>query len=547
MRRGWSVAAATVLAVAGFVVEFDVSSHVALATGPVTTGRIAAGDKHTCVIRDDAQVWCWGDDSFGQLGSSSFGGSYSETPIHTSGFGGRTPVQVAAGANHTCALMSDGTVWCWGSGGYIQLGDPSGTTSLDPVQVSLGTTVSSIAVGGNTSCAVTTAGNVLCWGRNNKGQIGNGTTQLSGGVTPVQLSAIPTSFTLRHLELGGQHSCATSTAGAVWCWGYANKLQLGNTANSTTDQSTPVQTDSLGSTAASVSAGTDYSCALTTGGTVMCWGNNANGQLGRGSATPATSAAPTAVSVGSNVAVVSAGNSHACVVTTAGAALCWGLGSSGQVGSNSFTGTQATPTAVTGLSSGVVDIASGGSHTCALLDTGNVTCWGLDDAGQTGQADLTNRATPTVVAGLPATTTTTSTTTTLAPATTLPATTVPGTTPVTSPVATLATSSTSTTTTLLTSTTTSATAAATTSKSSVLTVRRGRSLTAARLAAAVGVAIPRGSRGKLRLSIVSGARACGFVGSSVRGLRLGTCRVAVTLIPKKGRTTTRHVTVRVSR
>ena len=442
--------------------------------------------------------------------------------------------------------MSDGTVWCWGSGGYIQLGDPSGTTSLDPVQVSLGTTVSSIAVGGNTSCAVTTAGNVLCWGRNNKGQIGNGTTQLSGGVTPVQLSAIPTSFTLRHLELGGQHSCATSTAGAVWCWGYANKLQLGNTANSTTDQSTPVQTDSLGSTAASVSAATDYSCALTTGGTVMCWGNNANGQLGRGSATPATSAAPTAVSVGSNVAVVSAGNSHACVVTTAGAALCWGLGSSGQVGSNSFTGTQATPTAVTGLSSGVVDIASGGSHTCALLDTGNVTCWGLDDAGQTGQADLTNRATPTVVAGLPATTTTT-TTTTLAPATTLPATTVPGTTPVTSPVATLATSSTSTTTTLLTSTTTSATAAATTSKSSVLTVRRGRSLTAARLAAAVGVAIPRGSRGKLRLSIVSGARACGFVGSSVRGLRLGTCRVAVILIPKKGRTTTRHVTVRVSR
>ena len=502
---------------------------------------------------------CWGDNQFGQLGDSAFPDSTSNTPVATSGFGGRTPVQLAAGRNHTCARMSDGTVWCWGDNTYLQLGSGVGTYA-NPVQVSLGASATSVSAGGNMSCA-RTAVQLVCWGRNNKGQLGRGFVQSNSGMSLDIVPAVPGTFDTSSVSAGTEHTCAASAAGEVWCWGEGGRLQLGNTTNSGS-QNTPQRTDALGDTAVQVTTGAQFSCARLTGGSVWCWGDNQSGQLGRGSTSPSSSSAPTAVAGTGNVSVLSAGGKHACTVTTAGAVRCWGANASGQVGDASFVDAY-SPKDVTGVSGTAVDVAAGGTHTCAVTQTGAVQCWGDNTFGQLGTGDNTSRNAATAVTGLATIYTTTTVAPTVPPTspTTVPATTVPAT---TVPATTLP-PSTITTTVLVTSTTPTnglpgngsaatttlpvaqSSAARTGAPANILTVRIGRTLTAARIAGATGLAIPRGSQGRLRLSIISGSRSCRFAGTSVRGTARGTCTVRALLIPRRGATVVRSVTVKVVR
>lgn len=524
-----------------------------LAATPGATGQIVAGVGHTCVIARDNRVMCWGDNQFGQLGDSAFPDSTSTAPVATSGFGGRTPVQLAAGRNHTCARMSDGTVWCWGGGGYNELANGA-VGSGDPVQVPLGASATSVSAGGNMSCA-RTAAQLVCWGRNNKGQLGLGTTQANSGVAPTAVPAVPGTFDTSSVTAGTEHTCAASTAGEVWCWGEGGRLQLGNNTNSTVDQSTPQRTDALGDTAVHVAAGAEFSCARLAGGSVWCWGDNQSGQLGRGSTSPSSSSAPTAVAGTGNVSVLSAGGRHACTVTAPGAVRCWGANASGQVGDASFVDAY-SPKDVTGVIGTAVDVAAGGTHTCAVTQTGAVQCWGDNTYGQLGTGDNTSRNAATAVSGLATIYTTTTVAPTTAPATTT-ATTAPATTQ--APATTTTTSTTPiesttpgnsstgagspTTTTAL----AQSPAARTGAPASILTVRIGRTLTAARIAGATGLSIPRGSQGRLRLSITSGSRNCRFAGTSVRGTARGTCTVRALLIPRRGATVVRSVTVKVVR
>jgi hypothetical protein len=357
---------------------------------------------------------------------------------------------------------------------------------------------------------------------------------------------VPGTFDPVALAGGFEHTCAASAVGEVWCWGEAGRLQLGNAVNSTVDQSSPLRTDALGDTALSVSAGDEFSCARVVGGTVWCWGDNQSGQLGRGSTSPPSSVTPTAVAGTGNVSVLSAGGLHACTVSTAGALRCWGRNNKGQLGLGS-TSDSYTPATVTVAGGTVADVASGALHTCAVLNTGAVQCWGDNQFGQLGTGDMTDRTAPVSVASLPAvyTTTTAEPSTTVAPTTVPPATTP--TTTVPSTTAPPATTVPPVTNTAGQSTQPASNAASTGSRTGVLTVRRGRTLTAARIAGATGLSIPRGSQGRLRLSIVSGAGRCRFAGTSVRGTAVGTCRVRAVLIRTKGPTLVRTVTVRVVR
>ncbi len=543
--------AAFVSAAIGVAVTVDVARPAAR----LATDRVALGDEHTCVIKDDGTVWCFGGNSDYQLGNSSYLSSDSTTPVQIAGFGvGRTAVKIAAGERHTCALLDNGTVWCWGYNGSNELGSGGGTQA-NPVQVplGLGVTASDVFAGGRVSCALTSDNRLTCWGQNHKGQIGNGTTQVNGGVAPTAVSNIPTSFVPSQVDPGGRHVCAAATSGAVWCWGDDDRHQLGTAADGAIAVNVPGQADTV-TNAASVATGLEYSCAVGADNTVACWGRNQLGQLGRGSVTPATSAAPTAVTVGAPVAKVAAGKAFACALTTAGAVWCWGDNVAGQVGDANAASPRTSAVQVSGLGGRAVDVVAGGSHACAVLSTGDVRCWGDNSFGQLGMGggDYGNRDAPATVATLSVTAATTT-----VPSTS-PATSPPTTVPVTAPTSTVAqssdttavTTSTSPTTTVVgATTTTSPVAALTTSASPSLrvTVRRGRSASAATIAKAAGLAIPRKSQGTMRISIVSGTSRCTFVGSSVRGRSVGTCRVRVLLVPKTGRTVSRTVTVSVVR
>ena len=199
------------------------------------------------------------------------------------------------------------------------------------------------------------------------------------------------------IAAGADHTCALTTAGGVVCWGFNFNGALGD--GTTTNRWTPTPVSGLGSGVAAVAAGGYHTCALTTAGGVLCWGANGQGALGDGTTTRRLT--PTPVSgLGSGVAAVTAGYGHTCALTTGGSALCWGDNQFGQLGDGTTTH-RLTPTAVSGPLSGVMAVAAGAYafFTCAQTAGGGVVCWGDNFNGALGDGTTTSRSVPTQVVG----------------------------------------------------------------------------------------------------------------------------------------------------
>ena len=219
------------------------------------SNKIASGANHNCAILDDGSVSCWGYNGQGQLGDGTT--TSRNTPTQTSSLGtDRTAVAITAGSDHTCAILDDGSVSCWGYNGYGRLGDGTTTNRNTPTQTSsLGTDRTAVAItaGAYHTCAILDDGSVSCWGWNNHGQLGDGTN--TDRNTPTQTSSLGTDRTAVAITVGTFHTCAILDDGSVSCWGYNGYGQLGD--GTTTDRNTPTQTSSLGTdrTAVAITAG----------------------------------------------------------------------------------------------------------------------------------------------------------------------------------------------------------------------------------------------------------------------------------------------------
>ena len=351
---------------------------------------VTASYRHTCALTDAGDIKCWGRNNKGQLGDGTT--LSKSTPVNVSGLISDV-IAVAAGIDHTCALTDAGGVKCWGGNSFGQLGDGTTSDKSIPVSVSgLSSGIIAIAASVYETCALTDAGGVKCWGLNDHGQLGDGTTVNKS--IPVNVSGLSSGVIA--IVAGGFHTCAITSAGSIKCWGLNDHGQLGD--GTTSDKSIPVNISGLSSGVIAIAAGQDHTCAVTSGGGAKCWGVNDHGQLGDG--TLINRSIPVKVSgLDSGMVVVAAGVNHTCALNDSGGLKCWGVNDHGQLGDGT-TGNKSTPVNVSGLSSGVIAISAGWSHSCALSSAGSVKCWGFNEYGQLGDGTTGNKSTPVNVLGL---------------------------------------------------------------------------------------------------------------------------------------------------
>jgi len=309
-------------------------------TGGLAFAAISDGQQHICGVTTGGAAYCWGVNFDGQLGD---GGTDSSTgPVLVSG--GLTFTAVSAGIYHTCGLATGGAIYCWGNNYSGALGNGTAGTYVNstPAAVSGDLTFVAVTASYEHTCGLTATGAAYCWGDNGAGELGTGDTILStvpvpvtGGLSFVALSA------------GYAHGCGLTQSGAAYCWGNNGAGEIGH--GTTTRSLSPVAV-SGGLTFASISAGEDYTCGVTTGGVAYCWGDNNYGQLGNSANlfTHNPNPVPLPVSGGLTFQTVSAGYLHTCGVTTAGSVYCWGDNSEGELGNGSLMGGSVTPVLVSG-------------------------------------------------------------------------------------------------------------------------------------------------------------------------------------------------------
>lgn len=248
---------------------------------PVNLGATAisvtAGAVHTCAALTGGAVKCWGQNSSGQLGDNTT--TLRTSPVSVVGLGGAA-VAVSAGDGFSCALLDDGSVKCWGGNARGQIGDGTTTQRNTPVAVTgLGGVARAITSGGSHTCALMTDDTIRCWGWNSSGELGDGTrTQRN---TPVSVAGLV--GTPRLVSAGVPHTCALMTDASIQCWGGNTFGGLGD--GTAVQRLVPVSVSSLGGTPTTFSAGQAnpfHTCAVLAGGTVRCWGDNGSGKLGDG-------------------------------------------------------------------------------------------------------------------------------------------------------------------------------------------------------------------------------------------------------------------------
>jgi len=304
--------------------------------------QFSAGFKHACAVTTAGGVRCFGADDVGQIGDGTIGGGVPNDSIPTpvTPIGLASGVRAVGGGNlHTCAVMATGTVKCWGSNQLGQLGSGTiGTNNPTPTDVPGLTNAIAVAAGYYHTCVLTGTGGVKCWGNDQFGQLGDGTVgetvgpgAPNGRLTPADVQGLTSGVVA--IEAGQVHTCALTDTGAMKCWGNDNRGQLGDaTIGTPSNNPVPNTVSGLGSGVIGIAAHLgEFSCALKSDGTVSCWGFDNFGQLGDGTADPSR-ATPATVAGLSGIVDIATGELHACAIDGQGKVSCWGSSSDGQIG-----------------------------------------------------------------------------------------------------------------------------------------------------------------------------------------------------------------------
>ncbi|MCA9704407.1 MAG: DUF4215 domain-containing protein [Myxococcales bacterium] len=332
----------------------------------------SSGEEHNCAVRVGGSAWCWGDNSQTQMGPNSMGITDEHLPLEVPGM--PALVDIGAGYDHNCALDVAGAVWCWGDNTNRQLGHGGADTVDSPtpqvVPMPGGLTVIDLGMGDDHSCVVLSDNTVACWGDDDNGQLGDGTSGTDSGDAAV----VPGLVAVLDVEGGDDHTCARDDLGQLWCWGDNIDGQLGNGA--TTDSPNPVLVP-LPAAVDDVSLGADFTCALLANETVYCWGEGSDFRLANGDLVDSTSPALVLDLPAVNLVDIEVGGRGVCVVSSTGQRYCWGYSETGLLGIAPLNQLSPAPVTFSGpLQELVVSPAEYRGVLCGILPGGTVECSG---------------------------------------------------------------------------------------------------------------------------------------------------------------------------
>lgn len=339
---------------------------------------VGVGEHHACALLSDGSIDCWGRNDRGQLGDGTK--VQSTAPVSVKGLSAPA-TKLVLGNDYTCAVLSTGHLACWGANSNGKLGDGTTVDRPTPQNVAGLSSVTSASASAH-ACAILTSGALKCWGANSHGEIGDGT--LVDSPQPAAVNGL--SSGVKSVALGGGRSCALLTNGTVKCWGFNESGQVGD--GTKLNRPTPVDVVSPSTGATDLSVGWLHTCVLAAG-TVKCRGYNGWGALGDGSFDDdwSWSAGESSVtSLGTDAAAVNASLYHSCAIrASSSGVVCWGGNNWGQLGDGTQTN-QSAPRPVNGLTAPVKSLGVGTNSNCALLASGEVKCWGANNYGQLGGA-----------------------------------------------------------------------------------------------------------------------------------------------------------------
>ncbi|UYL07458.1 hypothetical protein B9G69_010420 [Bdellovibrio sp. SKB1291214] len=334
----------------------------------LTTNHVALGRTHSCALMSDNSVRCWGHNTYGGIGDGTT--KFKDTAVTVAS--GTSFKSVAVGLDHSCAVTTGGDLYCWGRNANNQLGDNTTTQRTSPVLVDSGVAYSMVSAGESHSCGITSTNKLRCWGLGDMGQIGQGTT--ANQAVPLEIDG---TNSYQFVAAGSKTTCAITTANKLRCWGRNTYNNLGD--GTTTNASTPIAIDAAADYSF-VSVGSHHTCGLLTSGGLRCWGDNTFGQIGDSSNTARTipvdvNSGTTYLSVAVNDETTgTSGRGVTCAVTSANVLQCWGNNSVYQLADGTTTNRNAPVTADSGTSYSKAYTA--GVRACGVTTAGALKCWG---------------------------------------------------------------------------------------------------------------------------------------------------------------------------